>query len=141
MTKMKIKPNKRNKQKKTYREIAMEKQANTGKIEKKKKKKKKNQGKQTMRMTTAGRKPITCWPETDVEGGIESTLRGDARKDRQQTMGGKVVAEEIGNTLKTGWEILSETPKAAPTQSAKQPTNQINKTGKKKKKKQLWGRS
>jgi hypothetical protein len=29
---MKKQPNKRNKQKKTYREIAMEKQANTGKI-------------------------------------------------------------------------------------------------------------
>jgi hypothetical protein len=31
---MKKQPNKRNKQKKTYREIAMEKQANIGKIEK-----------------------------------------------------------------------------------------------------------
>jgi hypothetical protein len=39
MTKMKIKPNKRNKQKKTYREIVIEKQANTGKIDIKKKKK------------------------------------------------------------------------------------------------------
>ena len=33
--KRKKKPNKRNKQKKTYREIAMEKQVNTGKMEKK----------------------------------------------------------------------------------------------------------
>jgi hypothetical protein len=34
--------NKRNRQNKTYKEIVMEKQANTGKIEKKKKKKRKN---------------------------------------------------------------------------------------------------
>jgi hypothetical protein len=45
MTKMEKQPNKRNKYKKTYREIAMEKQANTCKIEKQSKKK---QGKQTM---------------------------------------------------------------------------------------------
>jgi hypothetical protein len=38
MTKMEKQPNKMNKQKKMYREIAMEKQANTGKIKKKKKK-------------------------------------------------------------------------------------------------------
>jgi hypothetical protein len=36
MTKMKKQPNKRNKQKKTYKEIEMEKQVNTCKIEKKK---------------------------------------------------------------------------------------------------------
>jgi hypothetical protein len=82
-TKIEKQSNKRNKQKKTYREIAMEKQANTSKIRRKKKRKK--QGKQTMRMTTAGRKPIACWPETDAEGGVESTSRGDARKDRQRT--------------------------------------------------------
>jgi hypothetical protein len=68
--------------KKTYREITIEKQANTSKIEKKKKKKKKV-GKQTMRMTTTGRKPIACWPKSDAEGSIESTLRGDVRKDQQ----------------------------------------------------------
>jgi hypothetical protein len=77
-----------------------------------------------MRMTTVGRKLIACWPETDVEGGFESTSRGDTRKDWQQTVGGKVGAEETGGALRTGGESLSETPRAAPTQSAKQPTNQ-----------------
>ena len=68
-----------------------------------------------MRMTTAGRKSIACWPETDAGGGVESTSRGDARKDRQRTMGSKADAEEIGNVLKTE----GETPMATPTQSAK----------------------
>jgi hypothetical protein len=77
---MKKQPNKINKQKKTNREIIMEKQANTGKIEKKQSKG--NQGKQTMRITTIGRKPISCWPETNGEGDVESTLRGDVRKDQ-----------------------------------------------------------
>ena len=43
--------------------------------------------------------------------------------------------EEISGALRTRWEGLSETPRAAPTQSAKQPTNQTNKTEKTKKKK------
>jgi hypothetical protein len=42
-----------------------------------------------MRMTIAERKPIACWPEMDAEGGVESTLRGDTRKDRQRAVGGK----------------------------------------------------
>jgi hypothetical protein len=92
-----------NKQKKTYRKITMKKQASTNKIEKKKKKKqpKEKHGKQTMRMTTAGRKQIACWLETNTEGGVESTSREDTRKDRQRTMGSKVGTEEIGGTLRT----------------------------------------
>jgi hypothetical protein len=70
---MEKQPNKGNKQKKMYREIAMEKQANIGKIRKKKKPPKEKQGKQTMRMATAERQPITCWPETDTKDGVEST--------------------------------------------------------------------
>jgi hypothetical protein len=54
------------------------------------------------------------------------------RKDQQQTVGSKAGAKEIGDTLRTGGENLSEIPRTAPTQSAKQQTNQINKTGKKK---------
>jgi hypothetical protein len=84
-----------------------------------------------MRMTTAKRKPIVCWPETDAEGGVESTSRGDMRKDRQRTVGGKAGVKEISSALRTGGESLSETLKMALTQSAKQPTNQTNKTGKK----------
>jgi hypothetical protein len=76
-----------------------------------------------MRMMTVGRKLIACWPETDAEGGVESTSRGDLRKDRQRTVGGKASVEEIGGALRTEGESLSETPRAAPTQSAKQPTN------------------
>jgi hypothetical protein len=53
------------------------------------------------------------------------------RKDWQQTVGDKANAEEIDGALRTGGESLSETPKATPTQSVKQPTNQTNKTGKK----------
>ena len=68
-----------------------------------------------MRMTIAEKKPIACWPETNAEGGVESTSRGDARKDRQRTMGGKSDAEEIGGALRIGGESLSETPRAAPT--------------------------
>ena len=68
-----------------------------------------------MRMTTAEQKPITCWPETDVEGGVESTSRGDMRKYWQWTVGSKVGTEEIGNALRTGEESLSETTRAAPT--------------------------
>jgi hypothetical protein len=34
-----------------------------------------------MRMATIRKKPIACWPETNTEGGIESTSQGDARKD------------------------------------------------------------
>jgi hypothetical protein len=64
-----------------------------------------------MRMTTAGRKPIACWPETDAEGGVESTSRGDARKDRQRTVGDKMGAEEIGGVLRIEGESLSETPR------------------------------
>jgi hypothetical protein len=63
-----------------------------------------------------------CWPKTNAEGGIESTSRGDARKDQQQ--GGKAGTEEIGGALRIGGKSLSETSRAAPTQSAKQPTNQ-----------------
>ena len=84
-----------------------------------------------MRMTTAGRKPITCWPETDAEGGIECTSRGDTRKDWQRIVGGKAGAEEIGGALRTRRESLSEIPRAESTQSAKQPTNQ-NKQNRKK---------
>jgi hypothetical protein len=43
-----------------------------------------------------------------------------------------VGAEEIGGALRTGRESLSETSRASPTQSAKQPTNQTNKNKKKK---------
>jgi hypothetical protein len=56
-----------------------------------------------MRMITTGRKLITCWPKTDMEGGIESTLRGDTRKDWQRTVGGKAGVEKIGGMLRTGW--------------------------------------
>jgi DNA-directed RNA polymerase specialized sigma subunit len=68
-----------------------------------------------------------CWPKTDVEGSIESTSQGDARKDWQQTVGGKAGVEEIDSALKIGRESLSETLRATPTQSAKQQTNQTNK--------------
>ena len=84
-----------------------------------------------MRMTTTGRKLIVCWPEIDMEDGVESTSRGDARKDRQWTVGGKASTEEINSVLRTEGKSLSKTLKVAPTQSAKQPTNQINKTGNK----------
>jgi hypothetical protein len=66
-----------------------------------------------------------------VEGGVESTSWGDVKKDRQQMVGGKASMEEIGSTLRNKWESMSETPRVAPTQSAKQPANQTNKTGKK----------
>jgi hypothetical protein len=46
-------------------------------------------------------------------------------------VGSKVGVEEIGSTLRNKGESLSETPRVAPTQSVKQPTNQTNKTGKK----------
>ena len=72
-----------------------------------------------MRMTTIERKLIACWPETDAKGGVESTSRGDARKDRQQTVGNKAGAKEIGGAPRIGRESLSETPRAAPTQSIK----------------------
>jgi hypothetical protein len=65
-----------------------------------------------MRMITTGRKLIACWPKTDTEGGIESTSRGDARKDWQRTVGGKVGVEKISGTLRTGWQSLSETSRA-----------------------------
>jgi hypothetical protein len=68
-----------------------------------------------MRMTTAGRKPIACYPETDMEGSVESTLWGDVRKDWQRMVGDKAGAEEIGSALRTKGEGLSETPRAAPT--------------------------
>jgi hypothetical protein len=62
---MKIQPNKRNKQKKMYKEIAMEK---TSKYKQNwKNNQRKKQGKQTMRMTIAERKPIVCWLETNAE--------------------------------------------------------------------------
>ena len=109
----------------------MKKQANTGKIIINKKQPKETQGKQTMRMTIVERKSIACWPETDAEGSVESTSRGDTRKDQQWTMGGQVGAEESSGALKTGGESLSETPRVASTQSAKQPTNQ-NKQNRKK---------
>jgi hypothetical protein len=96
---MKKQPNKRNKKKKTYKEITMEKQANTCKIVKKQPKEK--HGKQIMRMITVG------------------------------TRGEKTSAKEIGSALKTGGENLSETQRAAPTQSAKKPIKQTNKTGNK----------
>ena len=119
--------NKRNKQKKT--------QGNSnGKTSKyrqnRKKKSKEKHGKQTMRMTTARRKPIACQPEIDAEDGVENTSRGDARKDWQWTVGGKAGAEEIGGVLRTREKSLSETLRANPTQGAKQPTNQTNKIGK-----------
>jgi hypothetical protein len=60
-----------------------------------------------MRMTTVKRKPIACWPETNMEGGVESTSWGDARKDRQRTVGGKAGAEEI--TKKTQVNYLFST--------------------------------
>jgi hypothetical protein len=62
-----------------------------------------------MRMTIAGRKPIACWPETNLEGGVESTSWGATRKDWQRMVGDKVGAEEISGALRTGWESLSET--------------------------------
>jgi hypothetical protein len=75
-----------------------------------------------------GRKLIACWPKTDAEGGVESTSWGDLRKDRQRTVGGKASLEEIDGALRTEGESLSETSRAAPSQSAKQPTNKTNKT-------------
>jgi hypothetical protein len=68
-----------------------------------------------MRMTTAERKLIACWPKIDPEGGVESTLRGDARKDRQHMVGNKVGAEEIDSALRTGGDSLNETPRVTPT--------------------------
>jgi hypothetical protein len=65
-----------------------------------------------MKMTTAGRKPIACWLETNAEGGVESTSQGDSRKDWQRMLEGKAGAEEIGGALKTKWGILSENPKS-----------------------------
>jgi hypothetical protein len=62
-----------------------------------------------MRMTIAGRKPIACWPKTNLEGGVESTSWGATRKDWQWTVGDKAGAEEISGALRTGWESLSET--------------------------------
>jgi hypothetical protein len=50
------------------------------------------------------------------------------------------VWKEIGGALRTGGESLSETPKAAPTQSAKQPTNQTKQNKKKKTAGQRLGR-
>jgi hypothetical protein len=67
-----------------------------------------------MRMTTTGRKPIACWPETNAKGGVESTSQGDTRKDQQWTVGDKAGMEEIGDAFKTGRESLSETLRAAP---------------------------
>ena len=81
-----------------------------------------------MRIMTVGRKPIACWLEIDAEGNVKSISRGDVRKDWKRTMGGKASAEEISNTLRIIGESLSKTPRVAPTQSAKQPTNQTNKT-------------
>ena len=75
---MEKQPNKMKKQKKTYKEIAMEKQTNIGKIGKNNQRKK--QGKQTMKMTTVGRKPIARWPETDTEDGVESKSQGMREK-------------------------------------------------------------
>ena len=86
---MKKQQNKRNKQKKMYRQN-------------RKKQSKEKQGKQTMRMSTAGRKSIACWPKTNMEGGVESTSRGDAIKDRQRMVGGKASVDEIGGAFKTG---------------------------------------
>jgi hypothetical protein len=74
-----------------------------------------------------------------MECGVESTWRGDARKDRC-TVGSKAGTEEIGGALKTRGDSLSETPTAIPTQSAKQPTNQTKrKKIKKKKGEREWG--
>jgi hypothetical protein len=87
-------------------------------------------------MTKARRKPIMCWPKTVTKVGVESTSRGDARKDWQRMVGGKAGVEEIGGSLITGGESLNEILRAAPTQRAKQPTNQTNKTGNK----QRWGK-
>jgi hypothetical protein len=84
-----------------------------------------------MRMMKAKRKLNMCWLKTVTKGGVESTSRGDARKDWQRTVGGKAGEEEINSSLITGWESLSETLRAALTQSVKQPTNQTNKTGNK----------
>jgi hypothetical protein len=50
-----------------------------------------------------------------MKGGVESTSRGDLRKDQQRTVGGKAGMEEIGGTLKIEDESLSETLRAAPT--------------------------
>ena len=52
-------------------------------------------------------------PEIDAKGGVESTSRGDARKDWQRMVGGKASAEEIGSVLKTRGENLIETPRVA----------------------------
>jgi hypothetical protein len=40
-----------------------------------------------------------------VEGGVESTLWGDVRKDQQWMVGGKAGTEEIGDALKTEREF------------------------------------
>jgi hypothetical protein len=42
-------------------------------------------------------------------------------------VGGKVGVEKIDGALKIRRESLSKTPRVAPTQSDKQPTNQTNK--------------
>jgi hypothetical protein len=68
-----------------------------------------------MRMITAGRKPIACWPETDTEGDVKSTSRGDMRKDQQRTVGGKAGVEEISVALRIEGKSLSETSKMTPT--------------------------
>jgi hypothetical protein len=84
-----------------------------------------------MRMTTAGRKPIAYWPETDAEGGVESTSEGTREKTGSRTVGGKTGAEEIDGTLRTGEESLSETQGRHPhrvsnNQQTKQTKQKIN---------------
>ena len=34
-----------------------------------------------MRIIIVRRKPIACWPETNVEDGVKSTSQEDVRKD------------------------------------------------------------
>ena len=91
-----------------------------------------------MRMMTAERKPIACWPKTDAKGGVESTSWGDARKDRQWTVGGKASAKEIGSVLRTREESLSEIPKGG-THTECQTTNKPSKQNRKKNKKTTVG--
>jgi hypothetical protein len=81
----------------------------------------------------AGRKPIACWPETNLEGGVESTSRGDARKDQQRTVGDKAGAKELGSALKTEGKSLNENPKGG-THTKCQTTNKPNKQKMKKNK-------
>ena len=71
-------------------------------------------------MTTAGRKPIACWLETN-----EKIPTMDSR--RQSKRGGD---QECTQNQRGEFELNPKGSTHSPTQSAKQPTNEPNKTEK-----------